>query len=81
MTPTPLQQVIEHRKTQLERIKPLISLKTYDALQKKLADEARGASRAHDTAVHVAKYRDREQALPKTLFTQKQLPRKAIRID
>jgi hypothetical protein len=81
MTRTSLQPIINRRSEQLERIKPLISLKTYDMLLKKLSDEASNSNQAYDTAAQVAEHRDRMQALPKTLFTQRSLPRKAIRID
>lgn len=82
MTPTSsLQLIIDRRAQQLERIKTSISLKTYDMLHKKLARERDAVMHANDRATQATERRERAQILPKTLFTQRSLPRKPIRID
>lgn len=76
-----IEKTIAERSAKLERLKPLISLKTYDALLEKLSVEQTISRGANKNAEIVAEKRGRLQVLPKTLFTQRSLPRKAIRID
>jgi len=72
--------LIAGRKSKLETIKPHIPLKTYHALQEKLAAEATLLETRLEAKEQQVRKESREQALPKVFFEQKFLKPKNIRI-
>ncbi len=81
MTQSPIETILAERLAKLENLKPLISLKSYGALSQKLAAERTTAVNETVRVEQATERRERAQILPKTLFSQRHLPRKTIRID
>lgn len=75
--------IIKQRREKLEKIKPLVPLKTYNLLEEKIENEERAFS-SHLRQKETEDFKteaEKSQALPKAFFEQKFLNTKTIRID
>jgi hypothetical protein len=76
-----IEQLIKERAAKLKAIEPYLSLKTADALAKKLQKE-QAEARGQATMQAAAELkRELPQLLPKSFFELRSLPPKPIRID
>jgi hypothetical protein len=76
-----IEQLIKERTKKLKAIEPYLSLKTVDALAKKLQKEQAEARGQASIQSRAEVKRELPQLLPKSFFELRTLPLKAIRID
>lgn len=76
-----IEELIKDRAAKLKAVEPYLSLKTADALAKKLQKE-KAEARGQATLQNKAEVkRELPQLLPKSFFELRALPSKPIRID
>lgn len=76
-----IENLIKERFGKLEKVRPFISLKMYDATKEKLEREALIAHGSMETRAKENEKREKPQILPKPFFEQRTLSKKPIRID